>query len=119
MGTVTDGGTIIPVPPDQQGTADIPPIGQDSVGYLVDVASMRYDVGDFVIGDKTLGPNVHNLISRECIVHTITGQLVLGVLTDGTKPNHFSVRFFDPTQPIIKDVQIEWAARVRHVIRRD
>ncbi|MBC6444603.1 MAG: helix-turn-helix transcriptional regulator [Alphaproteobacteria bacterium GM202ARS2] len=117
MGTLTHGGQVIPVPDNEQRTAATPAFGPDVTTLLVDVATLRHDVGDMLIGTKTDGANIGNLISRECIIQLLTGACVVGILTRGTEPNRFSVRFFDPTQPPIENVAVDWAARIECVVK--
>lgn len=76
-----------------------------------------YRRGDLIGGLRTTGPNVHNLIRRECIVHTLDEQEYVGILMPGSKPDHYTIRSLVPGHDDTPNVRIAWAAPISLIMR--
>ena len=119
MGVITEDGWVRPVGPGDPQGFEVPALGTDTVSFLVQSADCwPYLEGDFLVGTKTLGRSVHNLVGIRCIVATKDGSRHVGVLEPGAGKSRYDIRPFNPTKATIKNVEIEWAAPIKLVVHK-
>lgn len=98
---------------------EVPPDVVRGIGGIVRGKSMIpvYRDGDLVVGVEMLG-NGDELIGRDCFVQVREGPLYLKILRRGTKPNHFNLESYNPSEPVIRNQPVEWVAPVRWIKRK-
>lgn len=72
---------------------------------------------DVLIGAKSLGKNVDNLIGLDCIVMTEDGNRYIKVLQRGMARGTYNLRSLVPAKPDIEGVRIAWAAPITWIRR--
>jgi len=77
----------------------------------------RYQAGDIVCGQRSVGQNLHNLLGQDCIIMTADGARMIKYMTRGTRKNRYTLKAFLPTVDDLQDVQIKWAAPISLIIR--
>jgi SOS-response transcriptional repressor LexA len=99
---------------DRLGELELQISAGDAVALEVvgDSMSPVYRNGDIIVGDRQDGRRIHNLIGKDCIVQTATGERYVKYLARGTKKDRFNLRSYNPVNPDIENAQIEWAAPV-------
>lgn len=73
--------------------------------------------GDIVVGSKSFGRGIGNLIHTECIICTTDERNLLGVLHQGSKVGLYDVILLQPRAEPIRDVKIEWADPIQLIVR--
>lgn len=82
-----------------------------------DSMSPAYRDRDILIGAKSLGKNVDNLIGLDCIVMTEDGQRYIKILQRGAMRGTFNLRSLIPGKQDIEGVKVIWAAPVTWIKR--
>lgn len=72
---------------------------------------------DVLIGAKSIGRNVDNLIGLDCIVMTEDGRRYVKVLQRGMVRGTFSLRSLTPGKPDVENVKLVWAAPIAWIRR--
>jgi repressor LexA len=93
--------------------------GGEAVGVTVrgDGLSPAYRDGDVLMGAKSLGRNVDNLIGLDCIVMTEDGRRYIRILERGIRPGTFDLRSIIVGKPDLKGLRVAWAAPVTWIRR--
>lgn len=102
-----------------QSTRLLPLFDSDLVAIKVATTEMQptYRDGDVLVGRRSDGSNLDNLIGRDCIVETKSGERLVKYLARGASAGTYSLRSFDPAVADIENVTILWAAPVQMVVR--
>jgi transcriptional regulator with XRE-family HTH domain len=82
-----------------------------------DMLAPAYRNRDIVIGAKSIGRNVDNLIGLDCIVMTEDGRRYIRILQRGRAPGTFSLRSIIVGKADIESVRVAWAAPVTWIKR--
>lgn len=92
---------------------------KDLAVVQVDTNEMQpvYRSGDVLAGTKAIGKNLDNLIGRDCIVETTTGEKYIKFLSRGQSANTFTLRSFNPAVDDVANVKVAWAAPIQMIIR--
>jgi transcriptional regulator with XRE-family HTH domain len=107
------------LPPQQARIIPLNVFNEDHVWIEIgsDLEGTLYRRGDVIAGPKMSGTNHHNLIGSEVVMATKDGRQLIGILMPADKANRYSIRPFDPKRPDTRNVEVEWIAPVRFVIR--
>ncbi|WP_068459870.1 hypothetical protein [Hyphomicrobium sulfonivorans] len=97
----------------------IPLFDSDLVSVQVSTNEMQptYRSGDLLVGRRSAGSNLDNLIGRDCIIETVKGERFVKFLARGSVAGLYSLRSFDPSVPDVDNASIAWAAPVQMVVR--
>lgn len=82
-----------------------------------DFMSPAYRNGDVLIGAKSIGRNVDNLIGLDCIVMTENGHHYIKILQRGVARGTFTLRSLVPGRPDVEGVKVAWAAPITWIKR--
>ena len=63
------------------------------------------------------GNGMSDLLGKDVICETISGDRLVKVLAAGTAAGLFDLRSYDPRKPDIRNAQLAWAAPVRLIVR--
>lgn len=77
----------------------------------------HYRRGDAISGPRVPGPNLHNLVSLDCIVELTDGRKIVGILMTGTEPGTYTIRPFDVRAEEVRNVTPAWVAPIRMILR--
>jgi hypothetical protein len=93
--------------------------GGEAVGVTIqgDALSPAYRDGDVLIGAKSLGKNVDNLIGLDCIVMTEDGRRYIRILQRGAKHGTFDLRSIIVSKRDVEGVRVAWAAPITWIRR--
>lgn len=93
--------------------------GGEAVAIRVrsDAMSPVYRSGDTLIGVKSVGQHLDNMIGLDCIIVTDDGRRYVKMLQRGTVRGRFTLRSFSPREPDIENVKIRWAAPIQWIRR--
>jgi transcriptional regulator with XRE-family HTH domain len=95
-------------------------LSQDLVSLDIetnDYRSSGYRRGDVVVGARSFGQHIDNLVGQDCILETDLGQKLFKVLARGDVRGRYTLKSFDPAQEDVKDAKIKWAAPVQMILR--
>jgi phage repressor protein C with HTH and peptisase S24 domain len=76
-----------------------------------------YRPGDVLIGEKRYKDTLNEVVGRDCIVLTDTGDRYVKIVTKGQMKGVFTLRSYDPMAEPIENVRIAWAAPIVWVHR--
>lgn len=77
----------------------------------------NYRRGDIIAGPRSSGDTLSNLIGSDCIIETKSGRRTVCILMHGSKPGRYNLRSFDLRKDEQRDVEVEWAAPIRLILR--
>lgn len=75
-----------------------------------------YHEGDFIFYRDRHDADLEGLVGRECIVRLADGRTFIKTIERGSNPGFWTLISYNA--PPLRDVVVEWAARVRHVTKR-
>jgi phage repressor protein C with HTH and peptisase S24 domain len=120
IGRIGAGAEILPefeqIPPEGLFEISLPfTLPPDAVAFVVEGDSMwpRYDSGDIVICGKPEADS-HALLGLETALCTTDGRRYLKTVRRGSKQGSFDLESHNA--PPIRDVHIEWAARILMIL---
>jgi transcriptional regulator with XRE-family HTH domain len=89
----------------------------DFIAITVDTADYEpsFRMGDVLCGRKITG-NLDNLIGRDCIIQTKTGERYVKTLQRGQRSGRYTLRSLRRREDIL-DVKLEWAAPITMIYR--
>ncbi len=91
--------------------------GKDTVALEVRGDSLGSFFNQWLVYyDDVRYPVTHDLIGRLVVCETIDGRILVKKLMKGTQPGHFHL--LSQTESPIEDVELVWAARVKHMTPR-
>lgn len=120
VGRIGAGAEILPefeqIPP--EGLSEINllfPLPPDTIAFVVEGDSMwpRYDSGDVVVCGRA-ETDAYAIIGIEAAVRTAEGKRFLKVIRRGSRDGTFDLESHNA--PPIRDVTIEWAARILMIL---
>lgn len=91
------------------------PVGVEVRG---DSMAPAYRDGDILIGGRKL-MNLQELVGCDCIVELTDGRRFVKYVSKGRVRGRFNLRSYNPAYPDIEDVEIEWAAPIAWICRRN
>ena len=105
--------------PDQGGDVEIRVDGGEAIAVEVqgDAMSPAYRDKDILIGAKSIGRYVDNLIGLDCIVMTEDGRRYVKILQKGVARGTFNLRSLKPGKDDIVGVKVVWAAPIAWIKR--
>lgn len=121
VGIVADGEAWAQTDASRADSIEFSVDGEDLIGIEVRGNSMSpvYRDGDYLVCRRRSGRHVDNLIGLDCAILTTDGKGFLKILKRGSRPGRYNLKSYDPHAEDITDVQVEWAAPVRWIRRRD
>lgn len=93
---------------------EAPPGLHDGIALRIKGNSMapRYFDGELVFYRRSGPTNPTDFLNEDCVVRLEDGSTMLKRLEPGSRPDTFTLRSYNPTEAVIPDARIEWAARV-------
>lgn len=116
-----EGGMWQVVNTGRETTVPLEIFGDGVVRIVIDDSSLEpvYSRGDVVIGAKTTGAHLHNLVGRDCIIQAVDDARLIGHLERATTGNRFTVRAVGSRERSpSSDVLIDWAAPIQVVLKK-
>lgn len=94
--------------------------GGDPIGIVVRDDSMTpvYRAGDILIGGKRTS-NINDLLGVDCIIALTDNRRFVKFLSKGRVRGRFNLRSYNPAFHDIEDVEVEWAAPISWICRRN
>lgn len=77
-----------------------------------DSMSPVYRNGDTLVCHRRGGRYADNLIGKDCVVLTATGEGYVKILRRGSRPGVYALKSYNPTFEDIEDVALRWVAPV-------
>ena len=84
-----------------------------------DSMSPVYRNGDTLICRRRPGKYGDNLIGRDCVVLTKSGDGYVKILRRGSRPGLFNLTSYNPVFEAVEDVQLQWIAPIAWIKRGD
>jgi transcriptional regulator with XRE-family HTH domain len=116
-----EGGMWKELDKERQVSVPLNIFGDDLVKILIDDDALEpvYGRGDVLMGTKTVGAHLHNLVGRDCIIKASNAEHVIGFIVKATSRGKFSVRAVGSrAKSPASDVGIDWAAPVQVVLKK-
>ncbi len=95
--------------------------GEDLIKVVIESRSFEplYSKGDVVMGSRTAGAHLHNLIGQDCIIKCVTSERMIAHLVKGSSRNRFVVRpIGSRDKSPSTEVSIEWAAPIKLILKK-
>ena len=95
-----------------------PGMTEKSVAVQVRGASMypAYEEGDILFYSRNgEGTDIGRCIGKQCIVKQVDGPIYIKILANGSAPGLYTLMSYN--HPPIRDVALEWAVRVKYVMK--
>lgn len=91
----------------------------ESIAIEVKGSSMTpvYRDGDILIGTKRFGQDVSRLVGMDCIIESTLGRRFVKFIAKGTSKLRYNLRSYEPYHKDIVDIDIAWAAPIKHIVR--
>jgi phage repressor protein C with HTH and peptisase S24 domain len=90
------------------------PVALEVIG---DSMAPVYRNGDVLVGVKHTGAGIDNLIGKDCIVQTESGDRFIKYLARGYVAGRYNLRSYNPANVDIENVRIAWVAPIVWVKR--
>lgn len=93
------------------------PTAVNPVAVRIGQRTGEFEAGDVLICDCYEGADMDNALSRDAVVRTRRGSLLLRRVLRGGEPGTFTLASLEPGGAVEYDVALEWAGVIRNLFR--